>query len=88
MGIGKADGEYIEEMTEPAGWPDIDESSIRDRADAMLLVRNETHFVCNDWKSHHGQIFASGSWSGNAANAANNAVAIIINTLAGMASKK
>ena len=25
MGIGKACGEYIEEMTEPTGWPDIDE---------------------------------------------------------------
>src|SRR5690242_10711948 len=36
MGIDKIHCEYVEEMTEPGGWPDIDETSLSRRANDFL----------------------------------------------------
>ena len=40
MGIEKIAGEYIQEMTEPSGWPDIDENILFARANELLELRN------------------------------------------------
>lgn len=39
MGIEKAPGEYITEMTEPTGWPDIDEDLRHTLAIAVAEAR-------------------------------------------------
>ena len=43
MGIGKFPGEYIEEMTQPSGWPNFDEDSLTNRATEFLNLRNGVH---------------------------------------------
>ncbi|MBI5336549.1 MAG: hypothetical protein HZB45_02550 [Mycolicibacterium rufum] len=74
MGLGKVAGEYIEEMTEPMGWPDIDETLLRQRANDLLSLRNEVAGVLSKWHSQSAAIFEGGAWSGSAAQAGNASV--------------
>lgn len=45
MGLDKFVGEYTEAMTEPAGWPDMDESMLQERAAAFLRLRNPVRHI-------------------------------------------
>lgn len=71
MGIDKFPGEYIEEMTEPTGWPDIDEDSLTNRANDFLNLRNGVHGAAAFWQAQLNHIIDGGIWSGGAANAGN-----------------
>ena len=74
MGIGKIVGEYIDEMTEPNGWPEIDESSLAARAQEYLRLRNQVSAVAENWRDSQSQIFGGGVWSGRGADAGNAAL--------------
>lgn len=74
MGLGKITGEYIEEMTEPNGWPDIDEDSLRQRASALILLRNQVNAASVSWTTQHKAIFDGGVRAGRGAEAGNSSV--------------
>jgi hypothetical protein len=74
MGMGKPSGEYVEEMTEPSGWPEVDETALYDRAAELLPRRDALFWVTETWRRYQGEIFGSDIWTGSAADAANGAV--------------
>lgn len=74
LGIDKAKGEYIEQMTEPYGWPDIDEENLRTRARAFETKASEILWVRDSWERQRTSIFDGGVWSGSAASAGNSAI--------------
>ena len=45
MGLGKPTGEYVEEMTGPYGWPDIDETVLLNRSTELLQQRDRLCWV-------------------------------------------
>lgn len=70
MGLEKFVGEYTEAMTEPAGWPDVDESVLQERAAALLKLSNQVQSVAKLWQDNNTTLFDGGNWAGNGANAA------------------
>jgi len=74
MGMGKPSGEFVEELTEPGGWPDIDETSLYDRATELTNTRDKVAGVLEHWRRQQGELFSSGVWSGSGADAGNGAV--------------
>lgn len=74
MGIGKFAGEYVEEMTEPAGWPDIDETELQERAAEFLNMRNQIEAVVTNWRQQQGQVFEGGIWVGQGADAGRSSI--------------
>ena len=81
MGVQKAAGEYIEEMTEPAGWPDIDEELLAARASEFVTKVSQLLGVLEGWQRQHSEIFQGGVWSGGAANVGNGAVQDRVNEM-------
>ncbi len=74
MGIEKLPGEYCTEMTEPGGWPEIDESLLRARASEILKLRNAVHAVLDTWQSGRQGIANGTIWSGAAATSASSSL--------------
>lgn len=74
MSTGKYEGEFSEAMTEPAGWPEIDESLLQSRASYLLDIRSLVYTVELFWREEHRRIFERGVWTGSAAQAANSAL--------------
>ena len=74
MGIAKAEGEFITEMTEPGGWPDIDEVQLRLRSAALVVAACKLLGVIGAFRDNHSKIFSTGAWSGNAADVAGNSL--------------
>lgn len=74
MGLGKITGEYIEEMTEPNGWPDIDEDALRQRANTLIALRNQVNAASISWTTQHKAIFDGGVWAGRGAEAGSSSV--------------
>ncbi|WP_156448517.1 hypothetical protein [Mycobacterium sp. NAZ190054] len=56
MGIEKIVGEYIEEMTELNGWPDMNESELTRRATEFLDRRNLLHSKVEHRQRHSDAI--------------------------------
>lgn len=69
MGLDKFNGEYVEEMTQPIGWPGIDETQLKKRALTCFALRNSVHAVASHWQDQKRSIFDGGVWSGSGANA-------------------
>lgn len=69
MGIAKFVGEYVDEMTEPIGWPDIDESVLHQRAIELLNLRNKVSEVLLQWRRHRAEVFDGEIWTGAGASA-------------------
>ena len=69
MGIEKLAVEFVEEMTEPSGWPDIDETDLQSRATEFIQLRDRVNGVVGDWRAKQNQIFEGGVWSGGGADA-------------------
>jgi hypothetical protein len=84
MGMGKPSGEFAEEMTEPLGWPDIDEQALLDRADVLRRVLASITSVLGLWRGQAGALFNGSVWTGTAADAGNHAVEQRINELASL----
>ncbi len=74
MGLGKPTGEYVEEMTGPYGWPDIDETVLLNRSTELLQQRDRLCWVIGKWRQHQGEMFSAGVWAGSGADAGNTAV--------------
>ena len=74
MGIEKIAGEYIQEMTEPSGWPDIDENILFARANELLELRNAVSAAVDQWNREYSSIFESGSWRGSGAEAGGSSI--------------
>ena len=67
MGVQRINGESILEMTEPAGWPDVDEDELRQRMTQLASLASEVLGILESWQSHHARIFSGGIWTGGAA---------------------
>lgn len=74
MGIEKAPGEYITEMTEPTGWPDIDEDLLTKRATDLTTKSTQLLWVLEKWETQHSELTSGSVWSGSAADAGTGAV--------------
>ena len=74
MTITKIPGEYIEDMTEPLGWPDLNEDDLYLRSNRLVSVVTQLIGPIDGWQRQRGEIFAGGVWSGHAADAGNAAV--------------
>lgn len=74
MAITKIPGEYIEDMTEPLGWPSLNEDDLYLRSNRLVSVVTQLIGPIEGWQRQLGEIFAGGVWSGDAADAGNAAV--------------
>ena len=81
MGIEKSAVEFAEEMTEPSGWPDVDETLLYGRAADLLNARNELHAVATNWREQRARLSGVDIWSGGAASAAGDAMSRHINDM-------
>jgi hypothetical protein len=73
MGIERVAGKYVVRMTEPGGWPDIDEQQLITRGVDLTRVLQQLNGVSLDWLHERAEIFGP-AWSGGGANAADGAV--------------
>lgn len=74
MGLGKADGEHIVEMTEPDGWPKIDEDLLFERASVHLALRDSVHAALTNWRDQHARLIDGSVWSGDGSRAGGAAI--------------
>ncbi len=81
MGISKIPGEFVEEMTEPLGWPDIDETGLQERATEFLGLRNNVSWTTTSWRERRSQVFDGGIWSGRGAEAGSTSIQQRINEM-------
>lgn len=73
MGMGKPGGDYVEQLTEPGGWTDADEDKLYEVASQATQALQQLTFGAFDpWQRERSETFASGSWLGRAAGAADN----------------
>lgn len=72
MGLTKPAVEFAEEMTEPYGWPDLDENIFRDRASELIGTRDKVAGVLQSWRSHRDHVFDF--WFGRGADAGSGAI--------------
>lgn len=84
MGIAKANGEYIEAMTVPSGWPDVDEDFLRERAAAMISVATQIVGVADSWKRQQSTISGGGIWAGAGADIGSASIRARIEEIAGL----
>ncbi len=73
MGIERVPGKYVVPMTEPGGWPDIDEQTLVNRIAELNRVLLQLNGVLLDWLHERTEIFGP-LWSGGGATAADGAV--------------
>jgi hypothetical protein len=71
MGLPEPKGEYVEQMLDQGGWPDVDEDSFHGRADKFMQVLGQVTEVLDGCLHHSGELFKGGIWSGGAAVTAN-----------------
>ena len=86
MGMGKPDVEFVEEMTEPSGWPDIDEDVLKQRAADLTGVRARLVGTLAAWRRQRDAIGDGGIWSGSAASAAGTSLDTQISKMAALES--
>jgi hypothetical protein len=68
MTIDKPDGEYVEELTEPDGWPHGDEGKVFDCADEYRKrLRQLTFDGLEKWQQHRSSTFDGDIWAGEGA---------------------
>lgn len=70
MGLARPVGRYAEQMLEAAGWPDVDEDILFDRAGEHARDLRDVTEVLATCKFQHADVFDGGIWSGAAARAA------------------
>jgi len=71
MVLPKPTGEYVEQMLDLGGWPDVDEDSFHSRAEKFTQVLGQVTAVLEGCLHQRGELFKGGIWSGHAAAAAN-----------------
>jgi hypothetical protein len=84
MGIPKPTGEYVDQMLEPDGWPELDEDTLQGRANEFRKALQQLTQALDGYQHERAEIFNGGIWSGGAANAANAKLGDIINELTGL----
>jgi hypothetical protein len=70
MGIERPAGPYGEEMTAPPAWPEVDETTLLDAADAFDADRKAVDEQLWVFQQGRTRLFEDDVWSGQAANAA------------------
>src|ERR1700760_2414825 len=70
MSIAKPTGQYVEQMLDPNGWPEVDEDTFYDRAQEYARVLRSVTEVLEASQHEQDEVFDGGIWSGDAAGAA------------------
>jgi hypothetical protein len=68
-------------MTAGSAWPQADEDSLSDRADALMAVLRQVLSVSESWAHERTELFTPGTWSGASASAAAGTVTEVIGSL-------
>lgn len=70
MSMARPAGEYVEQMLDPGGWPQVDEDTFYDRAQQYGEVLRQVTDALRTCRQQHLEVFEGGVWSGGAADAA------------------
>lgn len=84
MAVLKPTGENVDRMIEPAGWPEINEDTLYNRAESLRGTLRDVTDVLKTWQDDQARIFGDQMWSGTASDAAQQAVRKNIEAMASL----
>ncbi len=82
MSVAKPTGPHAEEMLEPGGWPDVDESTLTQHVTELTTTLQQLTSVNETWMTQQAELTAPTTWAGGGATAAGTAITGAERTLA------